>query len=101
LLQNLGNFVTRNWKILRPGKRETRITIRMMTPPEAPLMTDNTSCGPFMCVMMDLYCCGIPFNDFKRYINQDNIVEARRRIAEFMNGFCCRFIILYISDKTI
>lgn len=97
LLKRIRNFYMENWKTLRPGRRFPKTTLRMMMPPESPQMTDGSSCGPFMCIFMDLYSRGIPVREFRRYINQNNIVEARRRIAAFLNGFCCTYV--YCAEK--
>ena len=86
------DLLVANWHIIHPGRSQTMWKLFFHLPDESPLMTDGCSCGPFSCIILDLYCLGIPINKLKQFVNQGNIDEFRRRIAIFLCGFNCTYV---------
>ncbi len=80
-------LLVNHWNIIRPGVSPPKWTIKMITPPVAPLQSDGCNCGVFVCAIMDLYTMGIPINSLASLVNHRNIGDIRRRIATFMDGF--------------
>ena len=87
VVHKIGWFFEYHWKEIGGGKESPTWSVEMLTPPVAPTQSDSCSCGVFACAIMDLYSVGTSFRLMREKLSQRNILEIRRRMAVFMDGF--------------
>lgn len=87
MIRRVEEFFSLYWSRISHGRLLRAWTVKQLTPPRSPRQHDTFNCGVFACVIMDLYCVGIKFKNMKKFVNNRNINDIRKRMTLFMDGF--------------
>jgi hypothetical protein len=87
MIGRVKEFFNLYWSRISFGRPLRAWTVKQLTPPRSPRQFDTFNCGVFTCVIMDLYCIGIKFKNMKKFVNNRNIADIRKRMTLFMDGF--------------